>query len=302
MSILGETRRGPAIAALGEPVPARSPSVADPVIMETVLRPSSGWVAINWKELLTARELLFFLIWRDVKIRYKQTILGASWAVLQPLFTMIIFSVIFGRLAGMPSEGFPYPIFVFAGLVPWTFFSGGVSQAAQSLINQQQLLTKIYFPRIFVPTAAAGAFVVDLLITLGLYACFMPIFHVVPSWRIVFLPAILVLTVLATLGLGYLLAALTVLYRDFRYVIPFMIQVLMYVSPVIYPASLLPTRYHALLGLNPMFGIIEAYRSTILGTPWQPTALASSTVSTLGLFVLGLFYFRKTERRFADIA
>jgi lipopolysaccharide transport system permease protein len=202
----------------------------------------------------------------------------------------------------MPSEGIPYPLFVFAGLIPWMFFAGGVGQSGQSLVNQQQLLTKIYFPRIFVPTAAAGAFLVDLLITLSLYACFLVVWGFVPSWQVVFLPAILLLTVLATLGFGYLLAAVTVLYRDFRYVLPFMIQVLMYVSPVIFPVSMIPTRYHVLLGLNPMFGIVDAYRSSILGTPWHPVALATSTVSSITLFVFGLYYFRRTEHHFADIA
>jgi lipopolysaccharide transport system permease protein len=304
MSMLGESGKGPASAALLDLESNVSPlnSSSEPEIPEILIRPLTGWISIDWKELSAARELLFFLTWRDVKIRYKQTVLGAAWAILQPLFTMIIFTVIFGRLAGMPSEGVPYPIFVFASLTPWTFFAGGVSQAGQSLVNQQQLLTKIYFPRIFVPTAAVGAFLVDLLITLGLYALLLPIYHITPSWQVVFLPALIVLTLLATLAFGYLLAALTVLYRDFRYVIPFMVQVLMYVSPVIYPASLMPAKYHALLGLNPMFGIIEAYRSAILGTPWQPIALAVSTASTLVLFTIGLYYFRRTESRFADIA
>lgn len=302
MSMLGESRGGPATTALIEPGPAGSAPAIEPELPETVIRPRSGWIAIDWRELYAARELLFFLVWRDVKIRYKQTVLGAAWAVLQPLTTMIIFSIIFGRLAGIRSEDVPYPVFVFAGLIPWIFFSGGVTQAGHSLISQQQLLTKIYFPRLFIPTAAVGALLVDLMITLGIYACLLAGYRVAPSWQVVFLPPIILLTVLATLGLGYFLAALTVVYRDFRYVVPFMVQILMYASPVIYPASLLPRRLHAVFALNPMFGIIESYRSAILGTPWDLGALASSALSTLALFVFGLYYFRKTERRFADIA
>ncbi len=286
-----------------ERIPSRGVGVgAEPELPEVVIRPRRGWIAIDWRELYRSRELLFFLTWRDVKIRYKQTVLGLIWAVLQPLLMMAIFTVIFGRFAGVPSEGLPYPVFVFAGLLPWTFFASAVPTAGMSLVSQQQMLTKIYFPRLFVPTAAAGAFLVDLAIAFGLYGVILAVYGVVPRWTVVFLPALVVLTVLATLGLCYLLAALTVLYRDFRYVIPFLVQALMYASPVIYPVSLLPPRYQWLLALNPMCGIIEAYRSAILGTPWNPATLAISTIVTIALFAAGLFYFRRTERRFADIA
>jgi lipopolysaccharide transport system permease protein len=285
------------------PISVDAPASAEMVEPdELVIRPRSGWIAINWRELVRSRELLYFLIWRDVKIRYKQTALGVAWAVLQPLLTMLIFTAIFGQFAKIPSDGVPYPIFVFAGLVPWTFFANGVAQGGQSLVSQQQLLTKIYLPRLFIPTAAVGAFLVDMAISLGIYAVLLAFYRVVPSPGVVFLPILVVLTVVATLGLGYLLAALTVTYRDFRYVVPFMIQVLMYVSPVIYPVSMVPARFRALLALNPMAGLIEAYRSAILGTPWNPLTLGISSVSAVLLFVLGLFYFRKTERRFADIA
>ena len=269
---------------------------------EIVIRARSGWIALDWRELYQARELLYFLTWRDINIRYKQTVLGVAWAVLQPLLTMMIFTVIFGKFAGIPSEGVPYPVFVFAGLVPWTFFANGVAQAGQSLISQQQMLTKVYFPRLFIPTAAAGAFLIDMLISLGIYAVLLLVYRVVPGPGIVLLPILIGLTVMATLGLGYALAALTVAYRDFRYVIPFLIQVLMYLSPVIYPVSMIPKRFQAIAALNPMFGIIEAYRSAILGVPWNFASLTISTASTLVLFVFGLFYFRRTERRFADIA
>jgi lipopolysaccharide transport system permease protein len=283
--------------------PDTSPDEPADDALEIVLQPRPGWVAIDWRELIRCRELLFFLIWRDIKVRYKQTVLGVAWAVLQPLLTMIIFTVIFGRFARMPSDGFPYPVFVFAGLVPWTFFANGVTQGGQCLVNQQQLLTKIYFPRLFVPTAAIGAYVVDLAISFGLYGLILAYYRVLPSPNIVFLPIVVALTFVATLGIGYGLAALTVLYRDFRYVVPFMVQILLYMSPVIYPVSLLKSwRYQMIMALNPMCGIIDASRSVILGTPWHWHVVAVSTCSALVLFALGLSYFRKTERLFADVA
>jgi lipopolysaccharide transport system permease protein len=273
---------------------------AEPDVL--VIRPRSGWIAIEWGELLRSRELLYFLVWRDIKVRYKQTVLGVAWAVLQPLLTMLIFTVIFGRFAGIPSDGVPYAVFVFAGLLPWTFFSGGLTTAGQSLISQQHLLTKIYFPRLFVPTAAVGGLLVDLAVSFGLYALILAAYRFVPSWQVVLLPFPVALTVLLTLGAGYFLAALTALYRDFRYVVTYGVQILMYLSPVIYPVGLLPERYRALLRLNPMTGIIGAYRSAILGTPWDLPALAAATVVTLAMLALGLAYFRRVERRFADIA
>jgi lipopolysaccharide transport system permease protein len=202
-------------------------------LAEVVIRPRSGWISIDWKELYHFRELLYFLAWRDVKVRYKQTTLGVAWAVLQPLFTMLIFTFIFGRIAGISSEGFPYPVFVFAGLMPWTFFAMGVGQAGTSLVSQQNLLSKIYFPRLFVPTATVCANLVDLMITMGLYACILLVYGIVPSWRVVYLPLLVGLTVILTLGLGYALAALTVLYRDVRHITPFIIQLRLYLSPVI---------------------------------------------------------------------
>ena len=269
---------------------------------ELVIRARAGWAPVDWSELYRGRELLFFLVWRDVKVRYKQTVLGVAWAVLQPLLSLAIFTVIFGRFAGLPSDGLPYAVFVFAGLVPWMFFSNGITQAGQSLVNQQQMITKVYFPRLFIPTASVGALLIDFAITFVLYAGLLAWYRMVPSWQIVFLPALVLLTVMATLGLGYILAGLTVFYRDFRYVVPFFVQVLMYLSPVIYPASILPPRYRWVLALNPMGGLIGGYRSAILGAPWDLVSLAASTAATLFLFAAGLAYFRTVERRFADIA
>jgi lipopolysaccharide transport system permease protein len=271
------------------------------VSFEILIRPQTGWIAINWKELFSYRELLWFLIWRDITVRYKQTILGSAWAVLQPLMTMLIFTLIFGRIAQLPSEGFDYPVFVFAGLIPWTLFSQGMPQAAQSLVNQQQLLTKVYFPRLFVPTAAASVFLVDLFISLVLYALILLYYHVVPAWTVVFLPVLILLTLISTLSISYLLSAFMVFYRDVRHAIPFLTQMFLYVSFVIYPASeIKKPLYRWILSLNPMFGLIMGYRSAILGVTWDKTCLAISTASAVGSFIIALYYFRRTERRFAD--
>lgn len=273
-----------------------------PVVEELVIRPRRGWIAIDWSELYRYRELLYFLTWRDVSVRYKQTVLGVAWAVLQPVFNMVVFTVIFGNFANIPSQGVPYAVFVYAALLPWMFFSAGVSQAGQSLINQQHLLTKVYFPRMFVPASSIGGGLVDLAVSFGVYAFILLWYRFVPSWGIVFVPGLILLTILATLGLGLLLAALTVTYRDFRYVVPFMVQALLYISPVIYPVTLVPHEYHWLIALNPMTGIIDGFRSAILGTPWNLTTLSISSISAMALCALGMYYFRKTERRFADIA
>jgi lipopolysaccharide transport system permease protein len=281
-------------------VPPRADNDTD--LSELVIRPRSGWIAIDWSGMWSHRELLAFFMWRDVSVRYKQTLLGPAWAIFQPLIMMLIFTVIFGRFAKMDSEGFPYPVFVFAGLIPWSLFSQGMAQAALSLVNQQQLITKVYFPRLFVPIAAAGVFVLDLLISLGLYAVVLLYYGVMPSWGVVWLVLLIPLTLIATLGCGVMLAALTVTYRDFKHIVPFLVQILMFVTPVIYPIKLVDPRWQMLLSLNPMFGIVPAYRSAILGTAWNFSALAISTVVSLGLFVFAIFYFRKVERQFADVA
>jgi len=269
---------------------------------ELVIRPRPGWIAIDWKELWTSRELLAFLIWRDVKVRYKQAVLGVLWAVLQPLFTMIIFTAIFGKFAKVPSDGVPYAAFVFAGLIPWTFFSSSITQASQSLVNQQALLTKIYLPRILIPAASIGAALVDMAISFAIFAPILIYYKIVPGWGLVLLPLLLTVTVAATLGIGMALAAITVTYRDFRFVVPFMIQSWLYISPVIYPVSVVPKEWQWALAINPMSGLIEGYRSAFFGLPLDVYSLCVSSASSLALLVFGLFYFRKTERRFADIA
>jgi lipopolysaccharide transport system permease protein len=270
-------------------------------MIETVMRPNQRGLALT--EAYARRELLYFLIWRDIKIRYKQTVLGIAWAVLVPLSQLFIFSVIFGRLAGIKPDGdYPYPLFVLAGLVPWTFFAQSVAQGGQSLVNQQQMLTKVYFPRLFVPTGLVGGCFVDFVISFGVYAAAIACYRFTPSWQVVFVPVLALFTVVASLGAAFLLSALTVTYRDFRYIVPVMIQLLMYLSPVVYPVTLVPERYQWLLGLNPMAGIIDGFRSAILGKPWNFPILLTSLASTFFLLLVGAVYFRNTERRFADIA
>ncbi len=269
---------------------------------ELVICHRSGWIGIDWDEMWSQRELLYFLVWRDISVRYKQTILGPAWAIVQPLMMMVIFTMIFGRFAGIDSEGLPYAVFVFAGLIPWTLFSQGMAQAALSLVNQQQMLTKVYFPRLFVPVAAASVFLVDLLISLAIYAVVMLVYGVTPSWGTLWLVLLIPLTLVATLGIGLALAGLTVFYRDFKHVIPFLIQILMYVTPVIYPARLIGPRWQLLMSLNPMFGIVTAYRSAILGLEWNFASLAISSASAVLSLLFAMFYFRRIERRFADFA
>ena len=269
---------------------------------ELVIRPRVGWIAIDWRELWEARELLYFLILRDVKVRYKQTVLGVAWAVLQPVFTMLVFTVIFGRFAKIPSDGVPYSLFVFAGLLPWTFFSSNISQASVSLMNQQSLLTKIYLPRLFIPASALGSGLIDFLVSFVLFMGMMVWFGAKFGPGMLAVPVLVLLAGAASLGVGLTLAALIVTYRDFRYVVPFLVQLWLYVSPVIYPVSLVPVEWQPALALNPMAGIIDAFRSATLGLPWNIPALTISTVSAFVLLGYGLFYFRKTERNFADVA
>jgi len=269
---------------------------------ELVIQPQSGWLAVDWKEMFAYRELLIFLIRRDISVRYKQTVLGSAWAVLHPLMLMLIFTFFFGRFVSIKSEGGPYPVYVFASLIPWTLFSQGFAAAAVSLANQHNLLTKVYFPRLFVPVAAASVFLVDLAYSLGIYAFVLLYYHVTPSWTTIFVPLLVVVTLIATLSLGVMLSALTVFYRDFRHLVPFLTQIFMYFTPVIYPADLIPEKYHWFLALNPMFGLASAYRSAILGVPWHFESLVISTASALISFVFAVYYFRRVERRFADFA
>jgi len=268
-----------------------------------VIIDSSGRIGGFVSELFARRELLFILIWRDIKVRYKQTVFGVLWALLIPLLQTLIFTVIFGRLAKIKPDGpYSYSVFTLAGLIPWTFFSQALTLGGQSLINQQHLLTKIYFPRVFVPAGAVGSCFVDFMVGLLMYAVVLTFSRIVPPLGVVFLPVLIILMIVATLGVTLLLAALTVTYRDFKYIIPFGVQVLMYASPIVYPSSLVPDKYRWLFGLNPMAGIIDGFRSAILGKPWDMELIAISSASAVFIFAVGVRYFRNTERRFADIA
>ena len=267
-----------------------------------VIRPARGWVAIDWRELIQQRELLLFLILRDVKVRYKQTVLGVAWAVLQPVFTMLVFTVFFGRFANMPSQNLPYAVFVYAGLLPWLFVSTAIGQAALSLVNQQSLLTKVYLPRVFVPAAAIGGALVDLGVSLAVFVALMLFYGLIPGVGVLAVPGLLLLMLAMTLGISLILAALTVSYRDIRHVIPFLLQTWMFLSPVIYPVSFVPAKYRWLLALNPMTGIIDGFRAAFLDQPWPWDTIGVSAGVSVVCLVVGLYYFRRTERRFADVA
>ena len=268
----------------------------------TVIQPETGWRGVDLAELWRSRELLYFFIWRDIKVRYKQTVIGAAWAVLQPVCTMLIFAVIFGAFAKIPSNGLPYPLFVYAGLLPWTFFANAVSQSGMSLVNQSRLLTKIYFPRLFIPASSVGVGLVDFALSFAVYVIMMFWYAHAPGPAILLLPLFLLLTVIAALGVGVLLASVTVAYRDFRIVVPYLVQIGMFLSPVVYPAALVPERYRWILTLNPMTGIIGGFRSALLDQPLDWPAIATAAVVSVALLIAGVLNFRRTERRFADIA
>jgi lipopolysaccharide transport system permease protein len=268
----------------------------------TVIEPKTGWVPVDFKEIWNYRELLYFLTKRDIKVRYKQTVLGGLWAVIQPAFTMLVFTLFFGRLAKMPSDGLPYPIFVYAALLPWTYFANAVSASGNSLVGSANLITKVYFPRIVVPASAALAGLLDFFIALFVLAALMIYYQFLPGWGILLFPFLVALTFLCAVGVGLWLSALNVQYRDIRYAIPFLIQVWMFVSPVIYPVSLVKGNYQWLLALNPMGGVIHAYRASLLGhQPIEWSLLALSALIIVALFLGGLYYFRRMEKVFADV-
>jgi len=275
---------------------------------ETVIRPRRGWIAVDWRELWRHRELLYFLVWRDVKVRYKQAVLGIAWAVLAPVITVAIFTFVFARGFGSNTvEGGPRPVpmslYIFAAMIPWLFVSNALSQGGLSLVNQQHLLSKIYLPRLYIPIASVGSGLVDLFISFGIFALWMLMKGFVPSWQIVFVPFLVLLTVIVSAGISSLLSALTVTYRDLRFLIPFITQVGMWVSAVVFPIDrIVPARYQWVLLFNPLFGIFDAYRSAMFGLPWRPLHLGAAIIESILILLLGLFYFRKTERRFADIA
>ena len=268
----------------------------------TIIEPTHGWVSLNLGELWEYRDLLFFLAWRDLSVRYKQTLVGAGWAILQPFLSMVVFSLFFGRLAGIPSEGMPYPIFSFAALLPWQFFTTAMSNASNSLVGNASLLTKVYFPRLVIPTASVLPPIVDFGIAFIVLLAMMAYYGMALTWNVLWLPAFLLLALVTALGVGLWLSALNVEYRDIRYVIPFLAQFWMFASPVTYPSSLVPGQWRALYGLNPMAGVIEGFRWALLGTATAPGPLvAVSALVALAVLVGGLVYFRRMEETFADV-
>lgn len=266
------------------------------------IRPSTGWVSLRLRDLWVYRELLYFLTWRDIKVRYKQTVLGAAWAIIQPLFSMLIFTLFFGKLGHIPSDGVPYPIFAYAGLLPWMFFSNAVTNSGNSLVGSANLITKVYFPRMIIPGAAVAAGLVDFAIAFSILIVLMIYYHVAVAWTILMLPALVILTCLLALGVGMAVSALNVKYRDVRYALPFLIQLWMFASPVVYPASLMPEKWRWVLWVNPLTGIIEGFRSSLFGVnKFDWAALGVSTIITLALLVYSSYSFRRMERVFADI-
>ena len=278
--------------------------VPDGPLPTIVIQPAPPWPGINVGELWANRELLLFLVWRDIKVQYAQTALGAAWAVLQPLLTMLIFTVIFGRLAKIPSDGVPYSVFTLAALIPWMYFSNAFSTASSSLVTSANLITKVYFPRLIIPIVSVLSGLVNFAVSCAVLALMMAWYHVSPSvLALPMIPVLILITILTATGVGCWLAAIYIQYRDVRHIVPFIVQIWMYVSPVVYPLSLVPERYRTLYALNPMAGIIQTFRVVLLRTgsvPWD--ILGVSTIVAVLLFVTGALYYRRTEHLFADVA
>jgi lipopolysaccharide transport system permease protein len=290
-------------------IPVSPPAALSAPVLEapsaksiTVVKARDGWRAVNLIQLWAYRELLFFLVWRDVKVRYKQTVLGAGWAVIQPVMTMLVFSLFFGQLGGMDKlVEYPYPVFVYTGLLAWNLFAAILSQASTSLINSGNMIGKVFFPRLLIPLASAGTALVDFVFSLAVGACLMAYYGVAPSLNLVLLPLFVAGTLIAALGFGTLCAALIVAYRDVRYVIAFVVQIWMFASPVAYPLESIPVSWQLAYAVNPAAGMISGFRSCLLGEPFRWDCIGVSYLSALAFLAVGLFYFRQVERRFADI-
>lgn len=270
---------------------------------QTIIEPKSGWQLVNWRELYQYRDLFRFLVWRGIKARYAQSVIGVGWAVIQPVFSMLLFTVIFGKLAEVSSDGVPYALFSFAALVPWTYFSNAVNEAAGSLVTNANMISKVYFPRLVLPMSSVLSKLVDFTISFSVLILLMLAFRTLPTVNIIFLPLLVLLMMLSAAGLGMWLTALSVQYRDIKHAINFIIQLLMYASPVVYPASLVPEKFQWAYALNPLVGVIEGFRSSLLDSrpmPWDLIAIGSC--SALAMLLSGMFYFRRRERLFADVA
>jgi lipopolysaccharide transport system permease protein len=266
------------------------------------IQPSKGWVSLKLRELWEYRELLYFLVWRDVKVRYKQTVLGAAWAVIQPFFTMVVFSLFFGRLAKIPSDGIPYPIFSYTALVPWTFFANGMNQATTGLVSHANLIKKVYFPRLSVPIARILAGVVDFVLAFIVLIVMMFLYGIVPTANILWLPLFLLLALMTSLGVGLWLSAMNVQFRDVGYTVPFVTQFWMFATPIAYPSSLLSEPWRTIYGINPMAGVVEGFRWALLGIGTAPgSIIIVSSLVALALLVSGAYYFRRMEKTFADV-
>jgi lipopolysaccharide transport system permease protein len=266
------------------------------------IEPSRGWISLGLREIWRYRELLYFLTWRDIKVRYKQTVLGASWAILQPFLTMVVFTLFFGGLANVSSDGVPYPIFSYAALVPWTFFANSLNQAATSLVGSANLITKVYFPRLIIPIAAVLSGVVDFSLSFLVLIGMMLFFGIGPTIAVLWLPAFLLLALATALGVGLWLSAINAQFRDVRYVMPFIVQFWLFISPVIYPASQISKEWRSLYAVNPMVGVIEGFRWALLDTTTAPGAMIFvSGIVAAAILISGSFYFRRVERVFADL-
>ncbi|HEV2829978.1 MAG TPA: ABC transporter permease [Pyrinomonadaceae bacterium] len=281
---------------------SESPHQSNSVAETLFIRPARGLVPLNQRELWAYRELLYFLTWRDIKVRYKQTALGAAWAIIQPLFMMIVFSLFFGRLAGIPSNGVPYPVFTYCALLPWQLFAHALTESSNSLVASERLITKVYFPRLVVPISAVLGGVVDFAIAFVILLGMMGYYGIRPSIAIFTLPLFLLLAVLTALGVGLWLSALNVKYRDVRYTLTFLTQLWFFITPVVYPSSIVPPRWRALYGINPMAGVVEGFRWALLGKAEGPGGLLAVSVGVVILVLVGgLYYFRRMEATFADI-
>jgi lipopolysaccharide transport system permease protein len=268
----------------------------------TRIEPTRGWVSLRLDDLWEYRELLYFFVWRDIKVRYKQTVMGAFWAIIQPLFTMLIFSLFFGRLAGVPSDGVPYAVFSFAALVPWTFFANALTQASNSLVNSADMIRKVYFPRLMMPAATVLAGLVDFALAFGVLLALMAIYGRIPTLRVVWLPLLLLLALVTALGAGIWLSAMNVRFRDVRYTIPFLTQAWFFATPIVYSSSLLSEPWRTLYGLNPMAGVVEGFRWALLGTDTAPgPILFVSALAAVALLATGILHFRRVEKTFADV-
>ena len=271
-------------------------------VIDTTIAPPNSWHDLNLSELWEFRELLYFFVWRDLKVRYKQTAIGAAWAILQPFMTMVVFSLFFGKLAHIPSNGLPYPIFYYSALLPWMYFAGALQNATNTMVEHQRVITKVYFPRLLLPMSAVVSGLVDLAIGFVVFLGMMLYYGIKPGRAVLLLPFFLLLAVLTALGVGLWLSALNAIYRDVRYVLPFLVQFWMFASPVAYPSSLVPTRWRWLYGLNPMAGVIEGFRWALTGSGAPPSLLlAASTAAVLAVVVGGVAYFQKMEGTIADV-